>query len=51
MCKDSLVRRSKLKLSYPSIQYSESMSNFHNNPWWRLFRDSLPFQVSTYENI
>ena len=48
--KDSLVRRSKLKLPYPSAQFSHRRNQSHS-PWLKLFRDNLPFQMSTHENI
>ena len=53
MWKDSQVRRSKLKYSYPSIQFSHRM-NHHTSPyslWLKLCRDSLPFPMSIDENI
>ena len=50
MCKDSLVRRSKLKLSYPSAQFSYGRNVLYHSLWLMLFRDILPI-VHADENI
>ena len=52
MWKDSLVRGSRLKYSYPSVQFSNRIHrNGHGNPWLKLFRDSLPIQVYSGDDI
>ena len=51
MRKDSPIHGSKLKYSYPSIQFSQSILSHQNNQWLVLFLSSLPFHVFVYENM